>query len=204
MSNRVNILSIQSSGQLQGSTTRSASAELINQLQAADHVQSIVTRDLAEGIPFVDQDWIGANFTPAEDRTAEQTARLAFSEGLIEELETSDLVIIGTPIYNFGVPAVLKAWIDQIARARRTFRYTPEGPVGLLENKTAVIVAASGGTAIGSDADFATGYLRHVLGFVGIHDVHVIAAERQMADADAAKTQLNQQMTELISTLTKG
>jgi FMN-dependent NADH-azoreductase len=103
---------------------------------------------------------------------------------LIAELEAADTIVIGVPLYNFGIPAALKAWIDLIARARRTFRYTEAGPEGLLKDKKAYLVVASGGVPVGSDYDFATGYLRHVLGFVGITDVTVIDAGQQMMDGD--------------------
>ena len=89
------------------------------------------------------------------------------------------------PVYNFAIPASLKAWVDLIARARRTFRYTEAGPEGLLKGKKAYLVVASGGVPVGSDYDFATGYLRHVLGFVGITDVTIIAADQQMMDGEA-------------------
>lgn len=178
-----NILYVNASGRKEGSVTRKLSAELIAALGGQHTARE---RDLADGMPLVDEEWIIANFTPPEQRTAEQAAALSFSDGLVEELKTADLILIGAPIYNFGIPAALKAWIDQIARARSTFRYTENGPVGLLENKRAVIIVASGGTEVGSDIDFATGYLRHVLGFIGIHDVRVVAADRLIADADAA------------------
>jgi len=90
----------------------------------------------------------------------------------------ADVLVIGVPIYNFGIPAALKAWVDMVARARLTFRYTEQGPEGLLRVKRAYLVVASGGTAAGSAVDFATGYLRHVLGFLGIDDVEIIAADR--------------------------
>ena len=105
---------------------------------------------------------------------------------MVEEIEAADTLVIGVPIYNFGVPAALKAWIDQVARAKRTFKYTSEGPVGLLEGKTAWLVIASGGTASGSEIDFATNYMRHVLGFIGITDVHVLDASKQGAGAEGA------------------
>lgn len=92
--------------------------------------------------------------------------------------------MIATPIYNFAVPAALKAWIDLIARAGVTFKYTENGPVGLLTGKRAIIVLASGGTQSGSEIDFATPYLKHVLGFIGIHDVDIIAADQLGAGAD--------------------
>ena len=182
MSTPTTILSVQSSGRRNGSTTRTLSDRVIETLGAGN----VVTRDLSHGVPFVDENWIAANFTPEEQRTAEQAATLAFSDSLVEELEAADVIVIGAPIYNFGVPAALKAWIDMVARARRTFRYTDNGPDGLLKNKRAIVVAASSGTEVGSSIDFATGYLRHVLGFIGVTDVTVIAADRQMVDADAA------------------
>lgn len=176
------ILRIDASMRRDGSTTRMLSDELVEAL-APD---AVVTRDLADGIDLIDEAWIGANFTDPAERTDEQKAKLAGSDALVEEIEAADTLVIGVPIYNFGVPAALKAWIDQIARAKRTFKYTENGPVGLLEGKTAYLVIASGGTASGSEIDFATGYMKHVLGFVGITDVHVIDASKQGAGAEGA------------------
>ncbi len=130
---------------------------------------------------FVDAAWVDANFTPPEQRNEEQKAALAESDALVSELKAADVLVIGVPIYNFGIPAALKAWVDMVARARLTFRYTENGPVGLLQGKRAYLAVASGGTAVGSEIDFATGYLRHVLGFLGIDDVQIVAADRLMA-----------------------
>ena len=94
--------------------------------------------------------------------------------------------MIGLPIYNFGVPAAVKAWVDLIARARRTFKYTENGPEGLLTGKTAYIVVASGGTSVGTDIDFATDYMKFALGFVGIRDVRIIDASAHLQDLDEA------------------
>lgn len=179
------VLNIQSSGRQNGSTTRMLSNEVLANIASSQAGYHQIDRDLAEGMPYVDEAWITANFTPEDTRTSDQVAKLALSDQLIEEIEAADLLLIGLPIYNFGVPAVLKAWIDQVARARKTFAYTDNGPVGLLQNKKAIIVAASGGTEIGSDIDFASTYLRHALGFIGIHDVELIGAGRQMANPDA-------------------
>lgn len=181
-----NVLIIQSSSRKDGSTTRALTAELVNALNDDEAELSIIERDLSDGMPFVDQSWIDANFTAAENRTADQSATLSFSDTLVDELTMADVIIIAAPIYNFGVPAALKAWIDQIARARVTFKYTDDGPVGLLEGKRAIVISASGGTEIGADIDFATGYLHHLLGFIGIKDVSFIAADRMMVDAEAA------------------
>ncbi|MEM7695735.1 MAG: NAD(P)H-dependent oxidoreductase [Pseudomonadota bacterium] len=176
------LLAIHASGRHDGSLSRTLTAELIDHL--AD--DTVVERDVAPGLPVVDDAWIAANFTPEEDRTAEQRHTLALSDTLVAELEAADTLIIGTPIYNFGIPAALKAWIDLIARARKTFRYTENGPVGLLQGKRAFIVVTSGGTPIDAEIDFATPYLRHALAFIGITDVTVIPADRLMADADGA------------------
>lgn len=181
-----NILIIHASSRQEGSTTRTLTTTLVDELKAKDPLLSTVERDLADGMPFIDQTWVNANFTPAEDRTADQTAALHFSDTLIDELKSADLVVIGTPIYNFGIPAALKAWVDQITRARVTFKYTDQGPVGLLENKQGVLVSSSGGTEIGSDNDFATRYMKHILGFVGIQDISLVAAGQLMADEKVA------------------
>jgi FMN-dependent NADH-azoreductase len=116
----------------------------------------------------LDTDWVTANFTPPEERGEAERAALAESDALVAELKAADVLVIGVPIYNFGIPAALKAWVDLVARARVTFRYTEQGPVGLLTGKRAYLAVASGGTPVGSAIDFATGYLRHVLGFLGI------------------------------------
>jgi len=179
MAPRRTILRIDASGRREGSQTRALTEKLIAQLRATGAAR-VVTRDLAGGVEFVDEEWINANFTPEEDRTQAQRLRLRGSDALVDEVVQSDVIVIGTPIYNFGIPATLKAWVDQVARARKTFRYTDNGPVGLLEGKKAYIVVTSGGTEVGSEIDFATGYLKHVLGFTGIHDVTVFAADQLM------------------------
>ena len=173
------VLRVDASGRYDDSQTRRLTDKLVAKLSSGDR-SNVVTRDVARGLEFVDAAWIGANFTPEEERTEVQKQRLSGSDALVDELVAADVVVIGTPIYNFGVPAVLKAWVDQIARARKTFRYTENGPVGLLEGKKAYIVVTSGGTAVGSEIDFATGYLKHIMGFIGIHDVTVFAADQLM------------------------
>lgn len=175
----LNILRLDASARKTGSVSRQLTDRFIDQLAERRDVH-VNIRDLSETLPLINEDWIGANFTPENDRSEEQRAHLDLSDQLVGEIEAADLLVIGTPIYNFSVPAALKAWIDLIARAGKTFRYTESGPIGLLENKRAVILLASGGTGVGSEIDFATPYLKHVLGFVGIKDVHVIAADQLM------------------------
>lgn len=177
------ILRIDSSARHAGSVTRDLTDQLIDHLATLSPIQ-VTDRDVSTGLPFVDQDWVNANFTPEDDRTPDQVAKLTLSASLVEELKDADILVIGVPIYNFGIPATLKAWVDMVCRARLTFRYTENGPVGLLEGKRAYLLVASGGTAIESEMDFATPYMRQMLAFVGIEDVTVIGAEKMMANAD--------------------
>ena len=177
VSQPINILVVNASSRTEGSVTRRLTKALLEKFKETGRTLNIVDRDLAHGMPFVDQEWIGANFTPANERSAEQAAALSYSDSLVEEMRAADLIIVGAPVYNFNVPASLKAWIDQIARVGLTFKYTQDGPIGLLEDKSAVVLGASGGTPFGSDIDFATGYLRHIFGFVGIEDFTLIGAD---------------------------
>jgi len=179
------VLRIDASARRAGSVSR----DLVDGIVARLAPATVVTRDLADTpIPQIDEGWIGANFTPADARTDAQRAALALSDTLVAEVQRADTLVIGLPIYNFGVPAALKAWIDQVARAGVTFRYTATGPVGLLEGKRAIVAVASGGTEAGSEIDFATGYIRHVLGFIGITEVEFVTADRLMLDADASRS----------------
>ncbi|PHR61556.1 MAG: FMN-dependent NADH-azoreductase [Robiginitomaculum sp.] len=178
-----NILRIDASARKTDSITRSLADEAINHFAELGAV-NIVTRDVAQGLPFVDEEWIGANFTPDDARTDAQRAKLSLSNQLVDELVAADTIIIATPIYNFSVPASLKAWVDMVARVHRTFHYTDQGPVGLLENKCVIVFVASGGTNVGSAIDFATPYLKFVLGFMGITNVQIIAADAMSSDAE--------------------
>jgi len=180
------ILRIDASMRRDGSVTRGLADKLIDRLTRLAPAARVVTRDLADGVDVIDAAWIGANFTDPSTRSAEQRSTLAQSDRLIAELRDADTLVIGLPVYNFGVPAAFKAWIDQVARARETFRYTESGPVGLLTGKRAYVVVASGGVEIGSAVDFATPYVRHALAFIGITDVEFVAADRLAMDAAAA------------------
>lgn len=190
------ILKIDSSARRDGSISRELGADIIARL-AENGPVDVTERDVSNGLPVVTGDWIGANFTAAGDRTETQRAELALSDALVAELSAADVLVIGLPIYNFGLPASLKAWIDLVARAGVTFRYTESGPKGLLEGKRAIIAVASGGTEVGSDIDFATNHLAHVLGFIGITDVSFVNADRMMVDADASLTRARGQIADL-------
>jgi len=169
-----------------GSRSRLLTNDLIDRLRETIGHVSVTTRDLSEGVPFVDAAWIEANFTAPGERSSEQRAILARSDGLLSELQRADILVLGSPIYNFGVPAAVKAWIDMVVRAKESFRYTPDGPEGLLKDKTAYIVLVSGGTVAGSETDFAWPYLKHILGFVGITDVRLISSDMKGVDRETA------------------
>lgn len=178
-----NILHIDASARQAGSVSRELSQHLVDALSDAE--TQVTKREIGlTPLPLISETWVGANFTPEENRSDSQKQALELSDTLIDELEAADTLVLGVPIYNFGVPAAFKAWVDLIARARKTFKYTDSGPVGLLEGKKAYVVIASGGTQSGSEIDFATPYVRHVLGFVGIHDVTIIAADQLMSTGD--------------------
>ncbi|SDU27600.1 FMN-dependent NADH-azoreductase [Stappia sp. ES.058] len=184
MSKSLTVLKVDSSARREGSVTRRLADRAIAELAGGGTEVTTIVRDVAAGLPVVDEAWVTANFTDPADRTAEQKARLALSDTLVAEVKAADVLLIGVPIYNFGIPAALKAWVDLVARARETFRYTESGPEGLLTGKRAILVLASGGTTVGSEIDFATGFLKHIMAFVGITDVTVIAADRLMFDAE--------------------
>jgi FMN-dependent NADH-azoreductase len=196
----MNLLEVNASGRQSGSISRLLTGEIIEALEIREGNIDITRRDLSKGISLVDESWIAANFTPEEERTAEQREVLRPSDELVAELEVADVIVIGSPIYNFGIPAALKAWVDLIARARKTFRYTADGPEGLLKGRKAYIVIASGGVPVDSPVDFATPYLRQALTFVGITDVDVIAADQLNSRGDDSIDAARMHIAELIHT----
>lgn len=167
------ILLVHSSARTAGSVTRKLADDLATRLGG-----QVTLRDVSSGLPVVTEDWIAARDAGAA------TDGIALSNELVAELRAHDTLIIAAPVYNFSIPAALKAWIDQIARAGETFRYTANGPEGLLKGKRAFLVIASGGTPVFGAWDFATPYLKHLLGFIGITDVEVIAADALGNDTD--------------------
>lgn len=137
-----------------------------------------VVRDLAlDPPPHLTAERFAAFTTPASERTVEQQRHVAASDELIDELRDADVVVLGVPMYNFGVPSTLKAYFDHLARAGVTFRYTAAGPVGLLTGKKAYVFATRGGRHAGTASDMQTAYVRQFLGFIGIRDVEFIYAE---------------------------
>jgi len=188
------ILRIDASARAQGSVTR----DLTGRVAALWPAAHVLHRDLAANpLPHLTEDWVSANFTPHANRTAAQEKALALSDSLIDELRAADTLVIGLPVYNFGVPSALKAWIDHVARAGVTFRYTETGPEGLLTGKRAILAMASGGTQAGAEIDYASTYMRHILRFVGITDVTLVAADQLALDADASRARALDQIGEL-------
>jgi FMN-dependent NADH-azoreductase len=180
------ILRLDASASVDTSNSKKLGDELIARLMALHPGATVQQRDLNQEIGFIDQNWVTANFTPIEQRSEIQQQRLAFSDELIEEIRRSDHIVLTTPMYNFGIPATLKAWIDMICRAGVTFQYTADGPVGLIKGKTVDIVITTGGAPLHSPVDFVTGYLKQIFGFIGIENINIIGADRMNVDADSS------------------
>jgi len=156
-----------------GESSRLA-AEFIARLPAA----RVITRDLArDPVPHLDEFRFAAFLAKPESRTPEQRAVVAYSDQLIGELRQADTLVLGLPMYNFGIPSQLKAYFDHVARAGVTFRYTEQGPVGLLTGKRAYVFAARGGRYAGTPRDTQSAYVRDFLSFVGVSDVEFVYAE---------------------------
>ena len=191
VSNRT-ILRIDASMRRQKSVSRMLADEMVVALGARTSSVQVTNRDLASGIGIVNAAWIEAERTSEENRTSDQRALLTQSDALVAELQAADDIVIATPIYNFSVPAALKAWIDLICRDKITFVYENDTPRGLLSNKRATVIVTSGGTLAGKDIDFTTSYIRHILGFIGVDDVTIIdvtglSKDRSKVIADARK-----------------
>lgn len=176
------VLHVNASATVDGSVSRAASARLLQSLAPT----RVINRDLAATpLPQVDATWVTARLVADTDQTAADKAVLALSDELIAEITAADVILIGMPIYNFGMPAALKAWIDLIARPKVTFAYTENGPVGLVEGKKAIVAVASGGVPVGAPMDFATPHLEQVLKFIGVTDIAIHTASDVMADVAA-------------------
>ena len=184
----MNILQINGSARSEGANSTRLANDIVVRLSAANPDASVVVRDLAlEPAPVIDEAALGALFTPADERTPEQAARVAESDALIAELQAADIVVIGVPMYNFAISTQLKSWIDAIARAGVTFRYTENGPEGLLKGKKVIPACARGGRYRGTPTDTQTPYLQTVLGFVGLDDVRFVYAEGLNMGEEAAR-----------------
>lgn len=184
-----------------GNSTRIANT-VVERLRTAHPGATVTVRDLVRNPhPVLDDVALGALFTPPEQRTPEQAARVALDDALIREVQAHDTLVLGVPMYNFGVPVQLKNWIDAIARAGVTFRYTEAGPEGLLGGRRVFLALARGGRYRGTPADSQVPYLKTVLGFLGMTDLHFIYAEGFAMGPEAAALAMDQAASDLDAAL---
>jgi FMN-dependent NADH-azoreductase len=174
----MNILQINSSPRRTASHSTRVANRLVQRLQDANPEATVNVRDLGDTPhPVMDEAAFSALFTPEQRRSSEQALRVALDDGLIAELQAADVVVLGVPMYNFGVPAQLKNWIDAISRAGVTFRYGASGPEGLLKGKKVYVALARGGKYRNTPADTQVPYLTTVLSFLGMNDILYVYAE---------------------------
>ncbi len=183
------LLQINASLFSKGGASSGLAEKFVAQWRASNPEGRVIARDLAQDpVPHLTAERFGAFLAKPEDRTPEQREAAEFSDALISELEAADVIVLGLPMYNFGVPSTLKAYFDHVARAGRTFKYTEKGPEGLLIGKKAFVFATRGGLYAGTPLDSQTGYVRDFLRFLGISDVEFVYAEG-LAYGDAAKAE---------------
>jgi FMN-dependent NADH-azoreductase len=198
----MNILQINASARREGANSTRLANSIVARLQAANPDARVTLRDLAvTPHPMLDEAALGALFTPAAQRSPEQAARVALDDALIAEIQAHDTLVLGVPMYNFGVTVQLKSWIDAIARAGTTFRYTANGPEGLLKGKKVYVALARGGLYRDTARDAQVPYLKNVLGFLGMTDVHFIYAEGLAMGPEAASKAFAQAEAELDAVL---
>jgi FMN-dependent NADH-azoreductase len=187
----MNILQINASAKSNGSDSARLASHIVAGLQARHAGARVTVRDLAsQPVPTLDEAALGALFTPAEQRSPEQAARVAADDALIAEIQATDALVLAVPMYNFGIPAQLKNWIDAISRARVTFRYTENGVEGLLQGKTVYVVLTRGGRHRDTPQDTQAPYLKTVLAFLGMTDVRFVYAEGLAMGAEVAAAAL--------------
>jgi FMN-dependent NADH-azoreductase len=194
------LLQINASMHSHNGTSSHLAEEFVRRWTAANPDGHVIVRDLgSEPVPHLTAERFGAFVTPIASRDAAQQAVVDYSDGLIAEIKAADVLVIGLPMYNFGVPSTLKSYFDHIARAGETFRYTANGPVGLLGGKKVYVFATRGGTYVGTPLDTQTSYVRDFLAFIGLRDTQfvyaeglAISAESKQAGLAAAHTQIEQ------------
>lgn len=192
------LLKLNTSSRVNGSLSRPLVDYLAEKLVSAKPT-NVIDRDLTKTeLPLITENHIGAYFTPPEQRSDEQKDLLKISDQLIGELKASKQIVIGAPIYNFSVPAALKAWIDLVCRVGETFVYEADGPRGLLNIDTAYIIVTAGGVPIGSEVDFNSAYLQQVCRFVGIKESHIIDVSGSKRDPDTLIDHGKQQIDQLL------
>ena len=188
----MNILQINSSARGEASHSTRLANRIVRRLRDVEPGATLTVRDLGrKPHPVLDEAALGALFTPATQRTPEQASRVALDDALIEEIQAADAVVLGAPMYNFGMPASLKNWIDAIARAGVTFRYTEKGQEGLLKGKKVFVATTRGGKYRDTPADSQVPHLKTVLSFLGLTDVAFVYAEGLNLGAEAEQMAIN-------------
>ena len=174
----MNILQVNSSARTEGSHSTKLANALVERIRADNSGATLTVRDLSRTphLPL-DESTLQALFTPVDQRTPEHAARVALDDALIAEIQAADVVVLGVPMYNFGVSAQLKNWIDAISRAQVTFRYTANGPEGLLKGKKVFVALTRGGLYRNTPNNTQVPYLKMVFGFLGMTDVQFVYAE---------------------------
>ena len=184
----MNILQINTSARREDANSTRIANAITARLQSANPTAILTVRDLASHPhPMLDEAALNALFTPAEQRSPAQAARVALDDALIAGIQAADVLVLGVPMYNFGVPVQLKTWIDAIARTGVTFRYTENGPEGLLKDKKVYVALTRGGRYRNTESDTQVPYLKTVLGFLGMTDVQFIYAEGLNMGPDAVQ-----------------
>lgn len=181
------ILQINGAARSNGANSTKLADSITTRLKSKHPQATLEVRDLAANPhPVLDEAALGALFTPADQRTPEQAARVALDDALIAQVQSADVIVLGVPMYNFGVPVQLKTWIDAIARAGVTFQYTANGPEGLIKDKKVYLALARGGMYRDTPNDSQVPYLKTVLGFLGMTDVECVYAEGLAMGAEGA------------------
>ncbi|MDB5478070.1 MAG: FMN-dependent NADH-azoreductase [Alphaproteobacteria bacterium] len=199
------ILHLYSSARTEGSATRALTAEIVAQLQRTDQGTTVVYRDLTKQVlPHISPEFLNGLFAGGEHANH---ATVKLSDLLIDEVNAADILVIGAPMYNFSVPSQLKAWIDHVLRAGKTFKYSAEGmPIGLVTGKRAIVAIANGGVYTTGPMvafDHVEPLMRQVLGFIGITDVTFIRAEKQAFGVEAASQELEKAKHDIAGNVAK-
>ena len=190
------IYQIDCSARKKGSASRDLAKKLLNKIKKSE--DKVVYRDLDDEMLFVAGLTESGMSMPENERTEHHKKMFELSDKLVKELKDSDIIIISTPIYNFGPPATLKAWSDLTARVKSTFKYSPDGKqIGLLENKKVYLIITSGGTRVGSKDDYLTPWLKHVLNFFGITNIQIISADQMSIDHEGSVKKAEEQINKI-------
>lgn len=193
-----NILILHSSARKRVSISRRIVQDLAASIERENGPLQIVERDLVDSeLPHLNESLVNAFYTPKEDRTREQNEILVLSNLLVKEIQQADIIIIGSPIYNFGSPAALKTWMDLVARVGVTFKFESGGSIGLLNNKKAFVVITSAGTPFGSDLDFSSGHIKQFLSFIGVEDVSFLVADQLLQNEEKKLKHVEKQIASI-------